>query len=188
MPYQETFDAAAITTSPLLRDEYEECTFRGCDLSGKDLSGFRFIDCTFEHCNLSNAHLAKTVLSNATFSECKLLGLHFADCSPFGITLSFTACKLEHASFYNLKIPGTTFHGCDLHEADLSGADLSSTVFSDCDLTGAIFDGTNIEKADLRTAHNYIIDPENNRIKRAKFSVPAVAGLLSKYNIEIDLH
>lgn len=187
MPYRETFDAAAIITTPLSRDEYEECTFRGCDLSGKDLSGYRFIDCTFEQCNLSNAHLAKTVFNNTSFAECKLLGLRFADCSPFGITLSFAGCKLDHASFYSLKIPGTKFRDCDLHEADFSATDLSSAVFADCDLTGAIFDSTNIEKADLRSARNYTIDPDNNRIKKAKFAVPAVTGLLAKYNIEIHL-
>jgi hypothetical protein len=50
----------------------------------------------------------------------------------------------------------------------------------------AIFHGTTLEKADLRTALNYAIDPENNWIRKAKFSLPAVTGLLSKYEIEID--
>jgi hypothetical protein len=53
-------------------------------------------------------------------------------------------------------------------------------------LTGARFENTIIEKADLRTSYNYSIDPENNRIKKAKFSLAQIAGLLDKYNIEID--
>ena len=43
-----------------------------------------------------------------------------------------------------------------------------------------------LEKADFRTAFNYSIDPENNRMKKAKFSPPEVVGLLNKYDIEID--
>jgi uncharacterized protein YjbI with pentapeptide repeats len=58
-------------------------------------------------------------------------------------------------------------------------------VFDNCDFRGAIFDHTNIEKADLRTSYNYSIDPEINRIKKAKFSILGVSGLLNKYDIEI---
>jgi fluoroquinolone resistance protein len=43
-----------------------------------------------------------------------------------------------------------------------------------------------LEKADLRTAYNYSIDPSINKIKKAKFSLPGVVGLLSKYDIEIE--
>jgi len=42
------------------------------------------------------------------------------------------------------------------------------------------------EKADFRTAYNFSIDPEVNKINRAKFSSMNLAGLLSKYDIEID--
>jgi fluoroquinolone resistance protein len=43
-----------------------------------------------------------------------------------------------------------------------------------------------LEKADFRTAYNYSIDPEKNRIKKAKFSIFGVTGLLDKYDIEIE--
>ncbi|ELR71211.1 pentapeptide repeat protein [Fulvivirga imtechensis AK7] len=70
---------------------------------------------------------------------------------------------------------------------DFAQAELSNAVFNDCDLLNATFESTNLEKADLRTASNYVLDPELNRIKGAKFSMPAVVGLLSKYDIKIDL-
>jgi len=50
----------------------------------------------------------------------------------------------------------------------------------------AMFIHTNLEKADFRSAFNYSIDPETNRIRKARFSVPAVTGLLDKYDIEIE--
>jgi hypothetical protein len=59
-------------------------------------------------------------------------------------------------------------------------------VFDNCDLLQAIFDLSIIEKADFRTAYNYSINPEKNRIKKAKFSVLGLSGLLEHYDIEIE--
>jgi hypothetical protein len=43
-----------------------------------------------------------------------------------------------------------------------------------------------LERTDFRTSYNYSIDPEINRISKAKFSINGVVGLLGKYNIEIE--
>ena len=69
---------------------------------------------------------------------------------------------------------------------DFTEANITGLTLENCDLSGAIFDHTTLEKADLRTAFNYSIDPENNRIKMAKFSLQGIAGLLHKYNIDIE--
>jgi uncharacterized protein YjbI with pentapeptide repeats len=53
-------------------------------------------------------------------------------------------------------------------------------------LRGAIFDHTILEKADLRTAYHYSIHPDINRIKKAKFSMANIIGLLDKYDIEVE--
>jgi hypothetical protein len=49
----------------------------------------------------------------------------------------------------------------------------------------ALFDRTNLEKANFSTAQYYRIDPNTNNIKRAKFSLDGLPGLLTAYNIEI---
>jgi hypothetical protein len=59
-------------------------------------------------------------------------------------------------------------------------------VFDNCDLTRAAFDNTNLEKADFRTAFNYSLDPEKNRIKKGRFAYPGITGLLNKYDIIIE--
>ena len=69
---------------------------------------------------------------------------------------------------------------------DFSEADLTGVVFDNCDLTKAIFDQTNLEKVDFRTSYNYSIDPEKNRIHKARFSASDIAGLLDKYDIHIE--
>ena len=45
---------------------------------------------------------------------------------------------------------------------------------------------TNIEECDFRTAYHFSIDPENNQVKKAKFSANGLAGLLDKYQLKID--
>ncbi|WP_435357676.1 pentapeptide repeat-containing protein [Emticicia sp. SJ17W-69] len=79
----------------------------------------------------------------------------------------------------------TKFKNCKLHEADFNETDLTAAIFENCDLAGAIFEKTILEKADFRTAFNFSIDPELNRIKKAKFSLTSIKGLLDKYNLEI---
>jgi uncharacterized protein YjbI with pentapeptide repeats len=79
-----------------------------------------------------------------------------------------------------------SFVDCSLKEVDFAEVDLSMATFSNCDLLNASFMRTILEKADFRTARNYSFDPELNKIKKAKFSHPGVAGLLTKYNIDIE--
>ena len=43
-----------------------------------------------------------------------------------------------------------------------------------------------LEKADLRTAYDYQFDPEQNRIKGAKFSVQGLPGLLTRFQIKVE--
>jgi uncharacterized protein YjbI with pentapeptide repeats len=85
-----------------------------------------------------------------------------------------------------LKLAKTRFINCSLKETDFAEADLSSSVFNNCDLAHAGFDNTNLEKADLRTAYNYSIDPERNKVKKAKFSAAGLSGLLHKYDLIIE--
>ena len=73
-----------------------------------------------------------------------------------------------------------------MQETDFSESDLTSSIFDNCDLTQAIFDNTILEKVDFRTSYNYSIDPEINRIKKSRFSILGISGLLDKYDIEIE--
>ncbi|MDR3250221.1 MAG: pentapeptide repeat-containing protein [Tannerella sp.] len=115
-----------------------------------------------------------------------MLGLRFDTCLEFGLSFSFDNCQLNHSSFYKTKIKKTILKNSQLQETDFAECDLTSAMFDNCDLTRAVFDHTNIEKADFRTSYNYSIDPEINRIKKAKFSILGVSGLLDKYDIDID--
>ena len=183
---RQVFEKEDYTQQPLARGEYDGCRFESCDFSGCDLSGIVFVDCVFLACNMSMAELNRTTCRNIAFEDCKMLGMRFDNCNAFGISLGFRGCILNHASFYRMKLKGTAFRNCQLREVDFSGAELGAAVFDDCDLSGANFENAVLEKADLRTAHNYSIDPEQTRIRGARFSYPAVLRLLERYGIDVS--
>jgi hypothetical protein len=51
---------------------------------------------------------------------------------------------------------------------------------------GAIFDNTLLLNSDFRTARNFAIQPEKNKLRKTKFSNQGLAGLLSHLDLIID--
>lgn len=170
----------------LKKGEYENCNFNGYDFYEKDLTDYKFIDCVFNNCNLSLARLNKTALRDIQFKDCKIMGVRFDTCNEFGLSFSFEGCILNHSSFYKMKIRKTIFKNSQLQEIDFTEADLTGALFENCNLAHAIFDHTILEKADFRSSFYFSIDPEINQMKKAKFSIAGVTGLLDKYDIIIE--
>ncbi len=181
-----TFEKIDFTAKALGKGEYDGCTFKHCNFSNTDLSNTDFSDCEFIGCNLSMAKLVKTAFKNIKFKDCKLLGLHFENCSPFLFEVNFDNCLLNLSSFYKMKIIKTTFKDSTLHEVDFTEANLANAIFDNCDLNNAIFSNSIVEKADFRTAYHYSINPETNKIKKAKFSMAGITGLLNQYDIVVE--
>jgi fluoroquinolone resistance protein len=182
----QTFTKELILEKPLIKGVYENCLFNNLDLSNLNFSDYRFIDCVFNGCNLSLTKLNKTGLQEVKFQGCKMLGLHFDAVNDFGLEVSFENCMLNHSSFYKKKLKKVIFKTCALQECDFTQSDLTAAQFNDCDLLNAAFSDTVLEKTDFRTAYNYTFDPERNRIKKARFSMNGLAGLLHKYDIQVD--
>jgi fluoroquinolone resistance protein len=183
---EKAFDKIDFANKTLEKADYEACYFNNCNFLNADLSNIRFTDCEFTGCDLSTAKMVKTAFQNIKFKDCKLLGLHFDHCSDFLFEVDFENCILGLSSFYQRKLKKTRFKNCGLQEVDFAEADLSQAVFDNCDLAKAVFENTVLEKADFRTSFNYSINPEMNKIKKARFSMPGVIGLLDKYDIEVD--
>ncbi|RLD26253.1 MAG: hypothetical protein DRI54_03200, partial [Bacteroidetes bacterium] len=72
-------------------------------------------------------------------------------------------------------------------EVDFDEVDLSLAVFKDCDLLKANFIRSILKKTDFRSAYNYAIDPELNKMEKARFSKASLEGLLMKYNLDLEL-
>jgi len=164
---------------------FDSCTFRDCDLAGCDLSCIEFSECLFENCNLSNIILGDTGLKVACFKNCKLTGTDFSGCRDILFEVSFEDCILDFCIFFRNNLRKTIFSACKIHEAGFSECDLREALFKDCDLLRTVFTQNDLTGADFRTALNYTIDPESNRLRNSKFSYPGVLGLLDRYDIII---
>ncbi len=182
----KVFEKINFVEKGIPRGDYDNCRFINCQFTNINLSSFSFIECEFDGCDLSMAKINNTSFKGVKFINCKLLGLNFNDCDNFLLMMHFDNCHLNLASFYKLELKNIGFQNCDLQEADFTETDLTNSTFENCDLNRAIFSSTNLEKADFSTAYNYSIDPEINRIKKAKFSSIGVLGLLDKYDIIIE--
>lgn len=170
-----------------LRDrEFFKCTFVNCNFSKSDLSKNEFSNCTFEACNFTMAKIVDTGFGEVTFNNCKLMGLDFSSASRFMFSFAFSNSQLDYGIFHGTKLKKTVFDRCSLKDADFTDADLTQAVLKECDLQNAQFTGTNLEKTDLRTAQNYHIDPDRNKLKKTRFANTNLAGLLHKYNLDID--
>lgn len=183
---EQTFSKINYSEKPLEIGEYEYCTFINCNFSNSALSEIRFLECEFMDCNFSNANLKNTSFQDIRFKNCKMLGLRFDACNEFGFASSFNTCQLDHSIFYKMKLGRSSFVNCQLQSVDFSEADLKNTKLTNSNLQNATFQNTNLEQADFRNATNYSINPEQNQLKGAKFSLPEVVGLLDSYKIKID--
>lgn len=181
----QIFKAQNYTKTRLPKGEYENCVFESCDFSNGYLDNQNFLECEFIDCNLSNANIRHTIFNEVSFSHCKLMGLKFEDLNDFLIAFRFKHCTLNLSSFFKMPLKNMVFSDCKFLEADFTEADLTNAVFDSCDLARAIFNQTNLQKVDFTRALNYSIDPERNSLKKAKFSLDGVHGLLQKYDVVI---
>jgi fluoroquinolone resistance protein len=166
-------------------DEYEGETFERLTLIGTDLRDKKFVDCIFEGCALSSIKIDGSLLQ-AAFKDSKLEGINFFTAKQTLIRVSFYNCVIRHSSFAQLKIRETKFVNCrlqnvDFAEADLTEADFTNSIFEDC-----VFQHTILTKANFSDAQGYIIDPTRNIIRKARFCLPDVLGLLTSFDIQIE--
>ncbi|PVY41725.1 pentapeptide repeat-containing protein [Pontibacter virosus] len=182
----KTFEKIIYPNKAIKGREFEDCIFKNCDFSNGDFSSNRFTDCEFIGCNLAMLKLRGATLNNVTFKECKLTGINFGESEEFLFTVGFVSCLMDYTSFLRRKMPKTHFIDCSLKNAVFEQATLTKAKFDNTDLAGSVFERTNLSEADLVTAYNYIIDPELNNIKKAKFSQNGLAGLLTRYDIRVE--
>jgi uncharacterized protein YjbI with pentapeptide repeats len=109
-----------------------------------------------------------------------------AEVNHFLLDWSFEKCKIELCNFGGLKMKKSRFYECIIFDSDFIDAQLSEADFSLSDLQGCVFRNTNLEGANFSGAKHYYIDPAQNKLKKAKFSMPEAMNLLIPFGMEID--
>ncbi|AXT55006.1 pentapeptide repeat-containing protein [Aquimarina sp. AD1] len=183
----QTFTNHDFSNQKIPGTEYDNCSFVNCDFTEANLSVVLFLECTFIDCNFTQVMMKQASFRDAcVFENCKLLGANFSSCNAFMFSVEFKACVLDYASFYGFELKNILFAKSKLIGVDFTEATITGSVFNNCDLSTAIFDQTNAEKVDFRTAINFDIDPTNNRLKKATFSKDNMKGLLKKFDLIIE--
>ena len=144
------------------------------------------MDCEFIGCNLSNVKMGNAQFSDTRFIECKMLGMHIENLGLLSANLKFTDCLMDLISFTGLHLKGMSCTNCSLIAADFTESDLSGAGFLHCNLSRAVFYHTQLEGANFVTSQGVSLDPEQNKIRKARFSLESLPGLLQKYGIEIE--
>lgn len=179
----EEFSKKVYGNDEIMYKDFERSTFVGCDFTQCDYTGTAFIDCTFIGCNFSEAKVNYVSLRGVFFNNCNFTGVNFSMVDSLLFSAEFKDCILNYSKFYTLKIKGTVFTDCSLTAVDFMSTDMTGAMFDNCDLHKAVFIDTIANGADFTTSYNYTIDPERNKLRRARFSQDGLKGLLEKYEI-----
>ncbi|MGM9510306.1 pentapeptide repeat-containing protein [Larkinella sp. GY13] len=183
--FNHVFDPSTGAPAQWAYQDFEECTFQNLTLSKAILSHANLVNCRFENCTLDAAVLKDTKLNEVRFVQCKLIGVNFEHCNPFAFAVGFQECNLDQTYFFNRNLKKTKFVTCGLKGASFINCELNGAVFKDCNLESAVFVNNTLTQVDFSTSYNLVLDPEQNKLKKAKFSLHSLPGLLTKYDLVI---
>ncbi|GAB2543841.1 pentapeptide repeat-containing protein [Spirosoma aerophilum] len=182
----QLFDQTTGVVDQWTRHTFEQCTFKNLDLSKVVFTNTNFINCRFDQCNLSMAVTEGTRFDDVVFVDCKLNSVNFGHCSGFGFHVDFQTCQLDYASFFNRNLKKTRFVDCSLLEARFLNCDLSGALFRNCNLELTVFATNVLTQTDFSSSYNLSLDPDGNKLKKTKFSLHSLPGLLTKYDIVVS--
>ena len=185
----QVFEGLNLEHAQLVASEFYDCTFIGCAFAECVFRTCKFINCIFQRCDLSLVQVPGSIFSRTRFEESKLIGIDWTRgdwaATRLGDPIGFITCAISHSTFIGLGLPQIQVRDCTALDVDFREADLSQADFAGTDLSGSLFSNTNLTEADLSAARNYHITPDQNVLKRAKFSLPEAMSLL--YSLDIDL-
>ena len=187
--YDQKFEKVHLKQGEIITGKFTDCTFVKCSFEAAVLSNCRFSDCTFQECNLSLVQITGSSFPSTRFEKSKLMGINWTQgnwaSSGFSNLMGFFDCVLSHSTFIGLELKSIQMKNCMANEVDFRDANLSKADFKGTDLARSLFGNTNLTEANLSQARNYAIDPGNNILKQAKFSLPEAMALL--YSMDIVL-
>ena len=185
----QVFNNVVLQSEQILSSEFFDCVFSDCSFAESVFQKCRFVNCAFQGSDLSLAQVSESIFSTTRFEESKIIGVNWAQAdwpgSGLGKPISIIKSAINHSTFIGLSLRGIQIKDSIATDVDFREADLSRADFSGTDLSESIFSNTNLSEADLSQARNYIIDPGQNVLNGARFSLPEALSLL--YSMDIIL-
>ena len=181
----KVFDKIDWQETEVLGRKFIDCTFRKCKLNGLSFVSCHFTDCVFEDCDLSLLKVKGSFFSRVEILRSKAIGIHWFEAGdPFSVQFSDT--NISYSSFFGKTIKKPKFKNCVAKETDFSECVFIQGDFAGSDLTLARFSGSNLTQADFSNASGYYIDFAENRVTKAKFSLPEALNLLNQFDIIVE--
>jgi fluoroquinolone resistance protein len=182
---EQRFEAGDKLAVSWLDAEFEECAFHKLGLSGQKLARCRFFDCAFVECDLSLCQLVDCAFVRSKFERCRLTGVNWSELEKLE-RVSFEGSQLNDTTFIALKLEACDFTNAIARRASFRDLSLRSCIFRDADLSETEFVNTDLRQADFRGASGYLINPKENRLEKARFSLPEAVSLLNGLGILLE--
>lgn len=180
----ETFNGKDLSESELKEKEFTGCSFEKVNFEKAKLKYVRFENCTFKNCNLGLVKLTGSRFIDCEFFDCKMIGINWTEVEE-PVKIKIENSKIDYSIFFAMDLRRIEITECEAREVNFENADISKGKFNGTNFISSKFKNTNLSASDFREAMNYDINPEFNKIKKAKFSMPEVMTLLQCFDIEI---
>lgn len=178
----KTFENIDYQDTTIAGKEFANCTFIGCKLGKTTFEDCFFEDCEFLDCDLYMLGVKASSFSNVTFKSCRMLAIEWHKASG-PLHIAFYGCAISYSTFLKQNLKKCILIDCVAKEMVCIETNLEEVDFRNTDLEGTLFQEANLKKANFEGAKNYVINLENNNVKKAIFSMPEAIGLLTNYDI-----
>lgn len=182
---QETFNKLVLTEETIESIVFDECEFIDCLFTGCKFEKCRLLNSKFEKCDLSNIVPMNSEFREVKFTGCKAIGIDWTRASKIK-ELNFSESLLNYSNFRLLKLPKTVIKKCEVKDVDFIETDLKGGNLKGSDFENSTFFKTDLSGVDFTNAKNYIIDINNNTLKKTRFSLPEALSLLSNLDIIVE--
>lgn len=166
---------------------FSHCIFQHCIFTETIFTRCYFENCKFMNCTANLSKYIETTIPDGVFEASSFIGADFTKIKTLlGFSISFVQCDLSFAQFSQLAMPKSSFIRCNLKDADFTEAKLAESSFLFSSLVRTIFARADLYKADLRGAKDYVINPKDTSVKKARFSQPDVMSFLDVFEIKVE--
>lgn len=187
--YDIKFSDLSLENEVLQEKIFENCQFESSKFNAAEFLNCKFIDCEFKNCDLSSVKVVNSTFNEVVFEDSKLIGINWTQAKWPQVSLmspiKFYKCNLSHSSFYELSLKEIVIEECKANDVDFRFGDFAYASFIMSDFLGSHFVKTKLNHADFTEAMNYNINPVENDISKAIFSIPEVVNLLDCFDIKI---
>jgi fluoroquinolone resistance protein len=188
----QIFKTVALDHEEVRGITFRDCTFTQCSFEETTFRACVFQACSFKKCNLSLMKVDRSAFTNTKFEDSKVVGVNWVKAAWGKVeihqllkSIDFNNCVLNYSTFMGLTLVKTNIKKCIAREVDFSETNLSQANCSYTDFLNSQFRHTNLTGADFTGAINYFIVPNQNTLKKTRFSLPEALSLL--YNLDIEI-